>query len=63
MAGARLHRLARELELLRNDPPPGVAAWLVDEADISRFHASESCREVCLLMHAMVVGIDSTTSC
>ncbi len=40
MAGARLHRLARELELLRNDPPPGVAAWLVDEADISRFHAS-----------------------
>lgn len=42
MAGARLHRLARELELLRTDPPPGVAAWPVDEADISRFHASES---------------------
>lgn len=42
MAAARLHRLARELDLLRKDPPPGVAAWPVDEADISRFHASES---------------------
>eukprot|EP00624_Nannochloropsis_granulata_P004544 evm.model.NODE_32581_length_16376_cov_18.250671.5 len=37
---ARVSRLARELELLRTDPPPGVAAWLVDEADLSRFHAS-----------------------
>lgn len=42
MAGARLHRLARELQLLRTDPPPGVAAWPVDEADVTRFHASES---------------------
>lgn len=41
MAAARLHRLARELAMLQSDPPPGVAAWPVDEADISRFHASE----------------------
>ena len=27
--------------MLRTDPPPGVAAWLVDEADLSRFHASK----------------------
>jgi hypothetical protein len=40
---ARVSRLARELELLRTDPPPGVAAWLVDEADLSRFHASKCC--------------------
>jgi hypothetical protein len=58
MAGARLHRLARELELLRNDPPPGVAAWLVDEADISRFHASESQGFV----YACSGGIDSIKS-
>ncbi len=38
---ARVSRLGRELELLRTDPPPGVAAWLVDEADMSRFHASK----------------------
>lgn len=38
---ARVSRLARELELLRTDPPPGVSAWLVDEADLSRFHASK----------------------
>jgi len=41
MPMARFSRLARELELLRNDPPPGVAAWPVDEANLSRFHASE----------------------
>ena len=39
---ARVSRLARELELLQTDPPPGVAAWLVEEADMSRFHASKS---------------------
>lgn len=53
MAAARLHRLARELAMLQSDPPPGVAAWPVDEADISRFHASEL--GVCLCIGGFVV--------
>lgn len=40
-AGARalISRLMREVQLLRDDPPPGVAAWPVSEVNITRFEA------------------------
>jgi ubiquitin-protein ligase len=39
---ALMNRLMKEVQLLREDPPPGVAAWPVSEMDITKFEARES---------------------
>ncbi|RKP15093.1 ubiquitin-conjugating enzyme/RWD-like protein, partial [Piptocephalis cylindrospora] len=33
------NRIGRELKQLSQDPPPGVAAWLVDDSDTSKLKA------------------------
>eukprot|EP01047_Picozoa_sp_COSAG01_P005779 COSAG01_NODE_201_length_22135_cov_408.324288_15_plen_58_part_00 len=39
-------RLARELQMLEREPPPGVCAWLKDDRDIDKILAQVNGVEV-----------------